>query len=52
MKRVAVSLLAIAILGGVIAVTAPASGHADEPGSPLAPRSMALQFRTDIAIGN
>jgi hypothetical protein len=35
MKRITFSLLALATLAGIVAFTAPASGHGDEPASPI-----------------
>jgi hypothetical protein len=35
MKRMAFLLIAVAIAAGVVAITAPASGHADEEASPI-----------------
>ena len=36
MKRIAFLLVAVAAVAGVVAFTAPASGHADEEASPIA----------------
>ncbi|HEX9111088.1 MAG TPA: lipoprotein [Terriglobales bacterium] len=35
MKRIIFLLLAVATLAGIVAFTAPASGHADEGGAPI-----------------